>query len=316
MKKRTAVGIDVGGTINKVGLIDETGAILQRADFVTADAHSPAEWLNRVETAILRFKKSGWKPVGIGAGVPGFVDFQRGYIYQLTNIDGWSNEPIAEKLRSRFGLPAFVDNDVNAMALGECTFGAGRKHSNAVFATLGTGVGGAVYINGALCRGAHSMAGEIGHIPIFMNGHKTREGRGGLETYVGNKSITRNAAKAVRSGRKSLILQLAGGNIKNITPKLIADAAHKKDPLALEVFDKMADCLATAFAGVTYLLQPEVIIVGGGVSRCGKPLFAPLRAHLKERLNPIFATRISVEPAALGNRAGMIGCACLVFQAG
>ncbi len=314
MKKRAAIGIDVGGTMTKVGLVDQTGAILDRADFETAHAHSPGEWLNRVETAILRFRKSGWTLVGIGAGVPGFVDFKHGFIYQLTNVDGWQNQPIAEKLRARFGLPAFVDNDVNAMALGECTFGAGREHSNAVFVTLGTGVGGAVYINGSLYRGAHSMAGEIGHIPIMMKGRKTREGRGGLENYVGIKSITMNAVKAIRSGRKSFILKLAGGNIKNITPKTIACAAHKKDPLALEIFDKMADSLATAFAGVTYLLQPEAIIVGGGVSCCGKPLFAPLRAHLKERLNPIFAARISVKPATLGNNAGMIGCACLVFE--
>jgi glucokinase len=315
MKKRIAIGIDFGGTLTKVGLVDEAGSILDRSCFATAEAPSPPEWLNRIESAISGFKPDRRRIAGIGAGMPGFVDFKRGFIHQLTNIPGWQNEKIAQKLSTRFKTPAFIDNDVNAMALGECTFGAGREYSDAFFVTLGTGVGGAVYINGALYRGAHSMAGEIGHVPILMNGRKTREGRGGLEVYVGVKNITRMAMEGLRSGRKSLIADLSQGKAEHITPKLICDAARAGDPLALEIFDKIADRLATAFAGVTYLIQPEVIIVGGGISNCGRPLFNPLRSHLNERLNPIFASRVSVRHAALGENAGLIGCACLALQA-
>jgi glucokinase len=169
-------------------------------------------------------------------------------------------------------------------------------------------------IDGKLYRGACSMAGEIGHICIRMDGRKTREGRGGLETYVGNRRIAGYAVRALRAGHRSLIRDLVRGDLAAITPKIIAQAAVRRDPLALEIFDRVADCLAAAFASLTYILQPEVIIVGGGVARSGRILFAPLRRHLRERLSPYFAERIKVMPAELGERAGMIGCAALVFQ--
>lgn len=320
-RHRLAIGIDFGGTAVKAGLVDETGAVLDRVQAPTADirAHDPASggvnaWLDFVEQCLRRFG-AGRRLAGIGVGVPGFVDFKRGYIYNLTNVPGWARVPLAAMLRKRFGLSAFVDNDANAFALGECTYGAGRRYRQAVFATLGTGVGGAVVIDGHLYRGAYSMAGEIGHISINLHGRRTPEGRGGLETYVGNTRIVAAAARALRAGRRSLIRRLVYNDLTQITPKTMALAARRGDELACEIFDAMADCLATAFASVTYLLQPEVFIVGGGVAQSGRVLFDPLRRHLRERLHPFFAERIRVIPAVLDADAGMIGCAALAFQA-
>ena len=318
-----AIGIDFGGTAVKAGLVDETGAVLDRVQAATADIQAHSAWLDFVGQCLRRFGIGRRRPAGIGVGVPGFVDFKRGYIYNLTNVSGWTRVPLAGMLRKRFGLNAFVDNDVNAMALGECTYGAGRRFSQAVFATLGTGVGGAVVIDGHLYRGAYSMAGEIGHMSINLHGRRTPEGRGGLETYVGNKRLVATATRALRAtnasghlaGRRSLIRKLVKNDLTQITPKIIALAAQRGDPLAREIFDTMADCLATAFASVAYLLQPEVIIVGGGVAQSGHILFDPLRRHLRERLHPFFAERIRVIPAVLGADAGLIGCAALVFQA-
>ncbi len=247
-------------------------------------------------------------------GVPGFTDFSRGFIYNLTNVPGWSSVPLAEIMRKRFGRPVYVDNDVNAMALGEHIYGAGKGLNHVFFATLGTGVGGALVINGKIYRGAYSMAGELGHVPILMNGRKTAEGRGGLETYVGNRQIVKYALSALRRSKKSLITALVKGDLKKITPKVIAGAAKEGDKLALEIMDYTADCLATAFTSVTYLLQPEAIIVGGGVAGSGEVLFEPLRRHLAERLSKYFAERIKIIPAVLGEKAGIIGCATLVFQ--
>lgn len=313
--QRMAIGIDFGGTAVKAGLVDETGVVLDRVQAATADIRARSAWLDFVGECLRRFGDGHGRPVGIGVGVPGFVDFQRGFIYNLTNVPGWTRVPLAGMLRKRFGLSAFVDNDVNAMALGECAYGAGRRYRQAVFATLGTGVGGAVVIDGRLYRGAYSMAGEVGHMSINQYGRRTPEGRGGLETYVGNKRIVAAAARALQGGRRSLIRRLVHGDLTQITPKILALAARRGDPLAREIFDTMADCLATAFASVTYLLQPEVIIVGGGVAQSGRILFNPLRCHLKERLHPFFAERIRVIPAVLGADAGLIGCATLVFQA-
>ncbi|MBU4199850.1 MAG: ROK family protein [Verrucomicrobia bacterium] len=312
--QRLAVGIDFGGTGVKMGLVDETGVIRGRFDFPTAAAGTRQAWMDQVQFGLDRFRRNGCLPIGIGVGVPGFTDFKRGFIYNLTNVPGWNSVYLARMLTKRFGLPAFVENDVNAMAIGECAYGAGRGHRHAVFATLGTGVGGGVVIDGKLYRGAYSMAGEIGHIAIRMNGHKTPEGQGGLETYIGNRQIVSRTVRALRAGRRSLIRALVKNDLGLVTPKIIARAATRNDPLALEIFDFVADCLATAFASITYLLQPEVIIVGGGVAQSGRVLFDPLRRHLRERLNQYFAKRIKVIPAKLGERAGMTGCAVLVFQ--
>ena len=313
-KHCTAIGIDFGGTAVKAGLVNESGKVLDRLQAATADICARSVWLDFVGQCLRRFKDGRRRPAGIGVGVPGFVDFKRGYIYNLTNVPGWTRVPLAGMIRKRFGLTAFVDNDVNAMALGECAYGAGRRYRQAVFATLGTGVGGAVVIDGRLYRGAYSMAGEIGHMSINQYGRRTPEGRGGLETYVGNKRLVATAARALRAGRRSLLRDLVKNDLKCLTPKIIALAAQRGDPLAREIFDTMADCLATTFASVTYLLQPEVIIVGGGVAQSGSILFDPLRCHLKERLHPFFAERIRVIPAVLGADAGLIGCAALVFQ--
>jgi glucokinase len=314
-KTRKALGIDFGGTSVKIGLVDECGRILEENSFATAEAASQSKWLDRVESVAADWTAKGHCLAGIGVGVPGFTDFARGFIYNLTNVPGWSSVPLAEIMRKRFALPVYVDNDVNAMALGEYVHGAGKGLNHAFFATLGTGVGGALVVNGRLYRGAYSMAGEIGHVPINMNGRKTPEGRGGLETYAGNRQIVKYALSALRRGKRSLISSLVKGDLKQITPKIIAVAAGEGDKLALEVMDYTADCLATAFASVTYLLQPEAIIVGGGVAGSGKVLFDPLRRHLRERLHKYFAERIQIIPAILGAKAGVIGCAALVFQA-
>lgn len=314
--QRLAVGIDFGGTGVKMGLVDKSGAIRDRFDFPTAAAGTQSAWMDRVGDGLRRFRRAGARPAGIGVGVPGFTDFKKGFIYNLTNVPGWTSVPLARMLRQRFGLPAVVDNDVNAMAIGECAHGAGRGCRFAAFATLGTGVGGGVVIDGRLYRGAYSMAGEIGHVCIRMNGRKTPEGRGGLETYVGNRRLAAYAVRALKAGRRSLIRSLAHNDLEAVTPKIIARAAARGDPLALEIFDFAGDCLAAAFASIVYLLQPEAIIVGGGVARSGRVLFDPLRRHLRERLHPYFAERIKVLPARLGDRAGMIGCAVLAFQSG
>ncbi len=314
---RRALGVDFGGTSVKAGVVNEQGAIEARDEFPTEGLTSHECWMEAVERSARRMGlpaglRGGVE--GIGVGVPGFVDFGRGFIHDLTNVPGWTHVPLADLLQRRFGLPAIVDNDANAMALGECRFGAGREYRYAVFATLGTGVGGGLVLDGRLYRGAHSMAGEIGHITIDRLGVKYPQGRGGLECYVGNRRLVERCVKALRRGRASRLTDMVGGEYGKITVRLIAEAAGQGDELSLEVFDYMADCLAAAFSTLTYVLQPEVFIIGGGVAAAGDILFGPLRRHLDARLSPHFSKRIDVRPAALGNDAGMVGAAALVFE--
>ena len=317
-KTRHAVGIDFGGTFIKMALVNEKGVIQSRAKIPTKEAVGLDGWMDAVGKGLEQLKGKAGGSVedlaGVGVGVPGFVDYERGFIYDLANVPGWTGVHLAPQLEKRFNLRVRIDNDVNAMALGECTYGAGRAYEHAVFATLGTGVGGGLLINNKLYRGAYSMAGEIGHMSIHMDGVKSPQGRGGLEQYIGNRRIVERTVKQLEQGKPSLIRDMVKEDWSAITPEVIGQAANKGDKLALEIYDFVADCLATAFASVTYLIQPQAFIVGGGVAQSGGILFDPLRKHLGERLSPFFAERIEVKTAELGNDAGVIGAATLVLR--
>lgn len=314
-----ALGIDFGGTTTKVALVGGDGAIQARSRFDTRRAGTPEAWVKAVSGAVdkvvdragVRLDSSQF--TGLGVGAPGFVDFERGYIYDLPNVPGWKGVSLAEILMEQFGARAYIDNDVNAMALGECTFGAGRLYEHAVFLTLGTGVGGGLLIHNKVYRGAYSMAGEVGHMPIRMYGAKTHIGRGTVEQYVGNQRIVERTLAALRKGRASIIPDLAGGDLAAITPKEIAMAAARGDELGLEIFDFVGDCLATVLTGVVFLLQPQAIVIGGGVAESGSVLFDPLTRHLESRLNPVFFERLALLRAQLGSDAGMIGSATLAL---
>lgn len=315
-RKRCAIGVDFGGTFVKMARVDGRGRIDARASFATTELSGVDAWLDEVERhteALLADLPADTEWSGVGVGVPGFVDYHKGFVHDLTNVPGWTAVPLAELLNKRFGKPARVDNDVNAMAVGECTFGAGQAYRHAVFLTLGTGVGGGLLINKNLYRGAHSMAGEIGHVSIDMNGIVSPTGRGGVEQYVGNRRIVERALGEMDAGRSSSILERAGGNPEAVSPKIISEAAAAGDELAIEVFDFVADCLATMMASVSYLLQPQAFIIGGGVSAAGPVLFGPLRRHLNDRLSSYFAERVEIKRAELGNDAGVIGSATLTF---
>ena len=315
-QKRCAIGVDFGGTSVKMARVDERGEIGARASFATTDLNGVDGWLDEVERharELLAGMPADAEWTGIGVGVPGFVDYAKGYVHDLVNVPGWKAVPLADLLARRFGKPARVDNDVNAMAAGECIYGAGQAYQHAVFITLGTGVGGGLLLNNTLYRGAYSMAGEIGHVSIDKDGIVSATGRGGVEQYVGNKRIVERALAAIDAGRASSILDRAGGRREEVTPKVICEAAEAGDELAREIFDFTADCLATMMASVAYLIQPQAFIIGGGVSAAGAVLFEPLRRHLNERLSPYFSERLVIKRAQLGNDAGVIGAATLTF---
>lgn len=313
---RYAIGIDFGGTSVKMALINERGQIKARRKFVTKDVKGPGGWLDRVAKEVdeLKAGEAAGKVIsGVGVGVPGFVDYERGFIHDLTNVPGWTGIHLGTMLEERLKMRARIDNDVNAMALGECTFGAGRTYQHAVFVTLGTGVGGGLLINNKLYRGAHSMAGEIGHVSIDRNGMTSSTGFGGVEQYVGNSRIVAHIVKQLESGRTSLMDKLVNGDRSQLSPKVLKDAADQGDALALEILDYVTDCLATAFASITYVLQPQAFIVGGGVAEEAKLLFQLLRKNLDRRLSPHFAKLIEIKPAELSSDAGVIGCATLAL---
>jgi glucokinase len=309
---RIAAAIDFGGTGVKIALVNDRGAILARSEFETRSFAKPTSWIKEVARQISDLCRiAGVSPrslTGAGVGAPGFVDHDHGVVLTLPNVPGWNRCRLADRLSSKLGMPVRVDNDVNAMALGESLHGAGRGVRHAVFLTLGTGVGGALILDGRLYRGAHGMAGEIGHVSIDADGEKTATGVGVLEQSIGNGPIVRYAQSLLRKGLRSQLSTAAELSVKDI-----AIAAKAGDAVATKVFDHVSICLASALAGVAYTLQPERFIIGGGVSQSGAVLFGPLRRHLAERLHPLFFRKISLVPARLGADAGLIGCSCLVL---
>ncbi len=316
---RYAVGIDFGGTFVKLALVDDAGTIHARRKIPTADLPDQAAWLDAMAQGVSELAaESPENPpmtlAGVGIGVPGFVDHRRGFIHDLPNVPGWTGVPLASRMEDRVQLPVMVDNDVNAMATGECIHGAGRAYQHVVFLTLGTGVGGALLLHNRIYRGARSMAGEIGHMTIDLHGIQTPTGQGGLEQYVGNQRIVERALRYLDQGRPSLLDTLCHGDRTAIGPQMIEQAAEQGDELSIAVYDEVADCLAAGLSSVAYLLQPQAFIIGGGVGQSGPILYGPLRKHLRERLSPFFADYIVIKKASLGNDAGVIGAATLMLQ--
>lgn len=300
-----AIGIDLGGTYTKLALVSSSGKILQRARLSTQEHASRDSLLRAIASEIdvlLRKARLTRRQVkGVGIGVPGLVDFSRGIVYGLTNVRGWRNTPVKRILEKKLKIPVLADNDVNVMALGECRFGAGKGARNAVCITLGTGVGGGIIIDGGIYRGSTFSAGEAGHMPLKEEGLSCNcGGYGCLERYVGNRYIS----EEFRSMK---------GGASLVSPESISIAARKGDKAAIELWDRVGKRIGTTLAGIVNLLNPEKIIIGGGVAEAGELLFGPIRKTVKRRAMPVPGGAVRILKAKLGNDAGVIGAAALFF---
>jgi len=316
--KRFTAGVDVGATHTKVAVVDSEGRITKKVSFLTG-THKKAGLIKAIANALgglLREMKIGKKRLsGMGVGVPGLVDYKKGLVFYFVNIAGWRNIPFKRLLEKETRLSCFVDNDVKVMALGEMEYGAAKGYKNAICLTLGTGVGGAVIIDGRLYRGSDMVAGEIGHIPIIENGRQCAcGGLGCLEAYVGKDYFLKSVRSELRGGASSLALKLSGGKPSRITPELLMEAAHKGDVFARDKWREAAEHIATALKGVINLLNPELIVIGGGIAEAGSLLFRPLRKTVKQGAMRIQGKSVKILKAKLGNDAGVIGASVLVKQ--
>ena len=316
MKKNYTIGIDLGGTNVKIALLKNVNIIVQKTSIET-DKHKGrskliAEIIKIIKQLIKDNKLKKSQIAGIGIGVAGPINFDRGFIHNLTNIKGWKNTPLKQMLTKKIGIRTFVDNDVNVVTLGELAFGAGRGFKDILCLTLGTGVGGGIVLNGHLYRGPNFTAGEIGHIPISITGPKCNcGGTACIERYVGNKFIIQRAKELVKNNKKSLILTYANNQISKITPKIISQAASDKDKTALLIWREVGNYLGIALSGLVNTLNPELIIIGGGVAKAGKPLFDSIKKTIKLRSMKNPASFVKVVPALLGEEAGIVGASVL-----
>ena len=307
-----AVGIDVGGTKIAGGVVDEAGRIL-----ATARRESPATDTDAIERDIedlVAELRVDHDVVAVGVGAAGFVDSLRSTVLFAPNL-AWRDEPLRADLEKRIDLPVVVENDANAAAWGEFTFGAGEDVQDTLLVTVGTGVGGGIVLSGELHRGAFGVAAEIGHMRVVPDGRICGCGnRGCWEQYASGSALVRDTREQAREG--SLIarslLDLVGGNVEDITGPLITQAARAGDTFAREQLASLGKWLGEGIASLTAVLDPAVVVIGGGVSEAGDLVLDPIRAHFKANLTGRhYRPELAVRAALLGNKAGMIGAADL-----
>jgi glucokinase len=320
MKNKYYFGVDLGGTVTKIGLVNKELNVFDKRIFSTFLYDSKSKLLRQIikniNDILQKDKRRKRYIAGIGLGVPGLVNFEEGLIYKLTNIPGWRDVEITKILKRETGLPILVDNDVNAITLGEFIFGAGKGTKNMICLTLGTGVGGGIILEGKLYRGSSYSAGEIGHFPIKRNGLRCNCGsRGCLERYIGNKYFTHRVIKKIKAtGEGTKILKLVEGDFSKITPKIIAEAAKEGDELAKEAWCEFAWDLGLVLAGLINFFNPDTIVIGGGMSEAGRPLFEPLKKIVRKFTLNIPQGAVRIRKAHLRDESGIIGAASLFFS--
>ncbi|MFZ3386267.1 MAG: ROK family protein, partial [Candidatus Hydromicrobium sp.] len=238
-----------------------------------------------------------------------------GVIHIAPNIPGWINTYIAKELEDELKLNVFLENDANAAALGEWWLGAGRDVDNLVLLTLGTGVGGGIIIGGEVLHGARNTAGEIGHMIIREGGLLCGCGnRGCLEAYVSARSVVKRTLAAIKEGKKTILTDLVKNKLEDITCKLVYDTARKGDSLCKLVVEETGRYLGIGIANIVNIINPEMIILGGGMAKAGDLIFEPVRKYAREHSFTAAMEGVKIVPAALGVNAGAMGAVAFVLK--
>lgn len=321
------VGVDVGGTNIKAGVVDDEGRPMSHVSVPTEAARGPAVGLdNIVRAAELAIAQSGAARgdlCGVGLATPGTMDIPAGLLIDPPNLPGWTDFPIRDRLARRLGIPTVLQNDANAAAYGEFWAGAARDARSLVFWTLGTGIGCGIIIDHVIVEGAHSHGAECGHIIIEMtNGRLCGTGQyGTLEAYAGARALVARCDEALQAGRDSAIRALRAGG-EAITPLLIAQMAEAGDSLCDELVLETARFMGIGTVTLMHTIDPQMVLFGGAMtfgrneSDLGRRFIQEIRNEVKKRAFPIPAAKTIIEYASLGSDAGYIGaagCARLKF---
>ena len=310
--KQYGFGVDIGGTTCKIGLFDMNGTILEKWEIKTNTENHRAAILDDVAAAVLgkldEKNISKEEVQGIGLGVPGPVG-PDGTVFKCVNL-GWDVLNVEKELSEKTGIFVKVGNDANVAALGEMWQGGGKGHDNVVMITLGTGVGGGIIINGKIVAGSHGAGGEIGHIKM-RDGETATCGCGGhgcLEQYASATGIVRMAKQKLEEETRETTLT----SYEELTAKDVFDEAKAGDAVASELVDVLCNMLGTAMANIAAVADPEIFVIGGGVSCAGAILVDGIKEHYAAKaFHACAETEISL--ATLGNDAGMYGCVRLLF---
>lgn len=307
-QKKYLVGLEFGGTNIKAALFDNKPKIIHKE-------FQPTHAKRGVESVLKRVKKTIHNLInkekilsnhlmGIGIASPGPLDTKKGIVFNSPNLPGWEKVPLKRVIEREFNVPVILENDTNAIALGEYWMGSGKGVNHLICLTLGTGVGGGIILNGQILHGRDDLGGEIGHMIIEKDGLECNCGnRGCLEAFVSATGIVKRTIQALNKGRESSLLKKRN----RLTSELIFNEAKKGDRLSLEIVNETAEYLGIGLANLVNILNPEIIILGGGVSHSGEILFKPTLKELKKRAFHRGVEHLKVLPPKLGNSAGILG---------
>ena len=304
MSQKFIIGIDLGGTNLKIALLDSKFRIKHKESLNTRKFSDKAELIAAIASAVSRiinnFTLNNKDILGVGLGLPGPVDHDKGIVHFFPNIPGWKEVRLRDLLEKRLGLRVSIDNDAKLMALAEYRQGKASRFKNVLCITLGTGVGGSIIIDGKLYRGTNNAAGEIGHLPINESGPDCNcGGIACLEAYIGNNRIKEAGRRLFR---------------KEISPEELSSLAKSGNPKAFKIWDDVGARLGLALAGMVNILNLDAIIIGGGIANAGQFLFDKVNKTIRERAMTVQAKQVKVFKAELGNDAGMIGAAISVKE--
>ena len=304
---RMVIGVDLGGTNLRVALLGQDGTILDKQKEATHSAEGWAKVVARLVGNIRRQRevalRNGHDVAAVGVGAPGVIHADTGVVVKSPNFPDWNNLPLKAELEKALNIPVFIENDANAAALGEQWRGAGQGIPSMIFITLGTGVGGGIVLNNKIWHGADGMAGELGHMTLVPDGRKCGCGNTGcLEMYASSRGIVQSYRDALASAQKEL------------TSEQVFQAARQGDGPAIQVMNGMGRYLGIGIANLINIVNPEMVVIGGGV-RDAWPLFIDAtREEIKKRAFEYPAERTRIVPSMLGDDAGMVGAAAVAIQ--
>lgn len=313
------MAVDLGGTKIIAAVVFPSGKIISRKYCLTLADKCPEAVIDRLvsaaNSAISQAKLETSELAGIGIAAAGILDTEKGIITTSANLPNWHDVPLREIVADRLGITTYLINDASAAALGEHRFGAGKGVDNLIYLTVSTGIGGGIIIDGKLYSGTDGCAGELGHMTIEAHGPQCKCGNFGcLEVLASGTAMAKEAAERLSQGKESSIIEFAEGRLENITAEIVALAARQGDPLACDIVSRAASYLGIGLANLVNIFNPELIVIGGGVSKMGEMLLEPARKVVKERAFQLPSRTVRIVRARLGSNAGIMGAVAYIFE--
>jgi glucokinase len=313
------LGVDIGGTKLAVAVSTSNGEVLAAQREPSRAEEGPDAMIARaadMARAVVAEAGLGMPDIeGIGIGCGGPLDPWRGVILNALNNPGWTNVPLVERIQAELGRPTFLDNDANAAALGEHRFGAGRGVRNMVYLTISTGVGGGLILDDRLFHGENGNAGELGHISVRVAGGRPCHcgSSGCIETYCSGTNIAARAREALERDEGATSV-LADHVRDEIRAEHVVAAARDGDPMACAIWNETTELLGGGIVSIIHAFNPQLVVLGGGVTHAGEMLFDPLRRVIAGRAMPWLSEAVTIVPAELGEHTGVLGAVAVALE--